>query len=286
MRAIAHRVLGSYSDADDVVQEAWLRYSRSAAEDIESLGAWLTTVVTRLCLNVLRARSTRKETAWEVLVPDPVVDLMVHPVVDPAAGQPEEVALVADAVGSALATVLHTLPPPERLAYVLHDVFAIPFPEIAAVVDRSPEAARQLASRARRRLRAAAPVPDVGLGAQRRVVEAFFAAARGGRFDDLVAVLAPGVELHVDAGPVAPGPAVVAGAEDVARRALLFADPRRRVVPAVVDGAAGVVIVDEHGPTSVMGFTVTGGVVAAIHVLADPGRLALLRLDRILGTSG
>ncbi len=266
LRAVAYRMLGSTGEADDALQEAWLRYARSDTRAVEDLGAWLTTVVARVCLNLLRARRTRREDEREVVhVPDPVVGA--------AAGDPEHEALLADSVGLALLVVLETLPPAERLAFVLHDVFAVPFGEIAAMLERSPEATRQLASRARRRVRAAAPVPDAALPAQREVVDAFFAAARAGDVDALVAVLHPDVVIRADGAP-----SPVAGAEQVAGRALLFADPAREVVPVTVNGAAGVVVLLGGRPVSVMGFTVTGGRVAAIDALGDPDRLGRLDL--------
>src|SRR5688572_26923125 len=211
LRAVAYRMLGSTSEADDAVQEAWLRLNGRDAGEIENLGGWLTTVVARISLNMLRSRKVRLEQPLDVRVPDPIVD--------PADGtDPENEALLADAVGLALLVVLETLSPPERLAFVLHDMFDLPFDEIGAIVDRSPEAARQLASRARRRVRAADTNPDSGLDAQREVVEAFLAAAREGDFDRLVAVLHPDVVVRADVGPGAPAEEV-RGAEAVASQA-------------------------------------------------------------------
>ncbi len=274
LRAVAYRMLGSTADADDAVQEAWIRLQRTGAGEIDNLGGWLTTVVGRISLNLLRARQTRKEEDLDAVhVPDPIIT--------PADERdPEQAALVADSVGLALLVVLETLSPTERLAFVLHDVFAVPFEDIAPIVDRSPAATRQLASRARRRVRGAAPAPDAAIPAQREVVDAFFAAARAGDFDRLVAALDPDVVLRADFGPGAPSvPAVTRGATDVAGRALMFADPTRPILPATINGAAGVVVVADGRPVSVMGFTVVAGKVAAIDVLGDPERLARIDLD-------
>jgi RNA polymerase sigma factor (sigma-70 family) len=214
LRAVAYRMLGSVSEADDALQDAWLRLSRSGADEIENLGAWLTTVVGRVSLDMLRSRRTRREQPLDVHMPEPIVDR--------ADGtDPEHEALLADSVGLALLVVLETLSPAERLAFVLHDIFAVPFDQIAPIVDRSPDAARQLASRARRRVRAENTVPDSNLDAQREVVDAFLAAARDGDFDRLVPVLDPDVVLRRDFGPmVAPASREVRGAEEVARQAL------------------------------------------------------------------
>ncbi|HEX2577031.1 MAG TPA: sigma-70 family RNA polymerase sigma factor [Aquihabitans sp.] len=269
LRAVAYRMLGSLAEADDAVQEAWIRFSRTDTDDVENVGAWLTTVVGRVSLNVLRNRASRPADSLDVR--------QAEPVVGPADGlDPEQEALVADSVGLALLVVLERLTPAERLAFVLHDVFAVPFEEIGPMVDRTPTAARQLASRARRRVREVAPTPDPDPAAQRAVVDAFFAAARGGSFEQLVAVLHPDVALRVDAGPAAPAAAggTYAGAEVVAGRAIMFASPARAAVPVTVNGAAGVVIVARGRPVSVMGFTVVDGRVAAIDVVADPDRLA------------
>jgi RNA polymerase sigma-70 factor, ECF subfamily len=272
LRAVAYRMLGSLSEADDAVQEAWLRLSRADASGVANLGGWLTTVVARVCLNMLRARKARHEEPLGVHVPDPVVGR--------ANGvDPEHQALLADAVGLALLVVLDTLAPAERLAFVLHDLFDLPFEEIAAIVGRSPTAARQLASRARRRVRGAAPVPDADLARQRAVVDAFFAAARAGDFEALVAVLDPDVVLRSDGGATRPGASVVVhGARAVAARALTFARLSPFVRPALVNGAAGVVVAPRGRPFSVMGFTVVGGKIVAIDGLADPVRLSRLDL--------
>jgi RNA polymerase sigma-70 factor (ECF subfamily) len=269
LRAVAYKMLGSLSEADDAVQESWLRLSRSDASEVENLRAWLTTVVARVSLNVLRSRRTRREEPLDVRVPDPVVTR-------DDGTQPEHEALLADSVGLALLVVLDTLGPAERLAFVLHDMFGVPFEEIAEMVDRSPAAARQLASRARRRVQGAAPVPDADLAAQRRVVDAFFAAARDGDFDALVAVLHPDVVSRGDGGPGAS--AVVRGARQVAARALTFARLAPFVRPALVNGAAGAVVAPRGEPFSVMGFTVVGGRIVEIDAITDPERLRALDL--------
>jgi RNA polymerase sigma factor (sigma-70 family) len=269
LRAVAYKMLGSLSEADDAVQESWLRLSRSDASEVENLRAWLTTVVARVALNVLRSRRTRGEEPLDVRVPDPVVTA-------DDGTQPEHEALLADSVGLALLVVLDTLGPAERLAFVLHDMFGVPFDEIAGMVDRSPAAARQLASRARRRVQGAAPVPDADLAAQRRVVDAFLAAARDGDFDALVAVLHPDVVSRGDGGPGAS--AVARGARDVAARALTFARLAPFVRPALVNGAAGAVVAPRGEPFSVMGFTVVGGRIVEIDAITDPARLRALDL--------
>jgi RNA polymerase sigma-70 factor (ECF subfamily) len=262
-------MLGSFSEADDAVQESWLRLSRSDTSEVENLRAWLTTVVARVSLNVLRSRRTRREEPLDIRVPDPVVSRE-------DGTQPEHEALLADSVGLALLVVLDTLGPAERLAFVLHDMFGVPFDEIAGMVDRSPDAARQLASRARRRVQGAAAVPDADLAAQRRVVDAFFAAARDGDFDALVAVLHPDVVSRGDGGPGAS--AIVRGAREVAARALTFARLSPFVRPALVNGAAGVVVAPRGKPFSVMGFTVVGGKIVEIDAITDPERLRALDL--------
>lgn len=270
LRAVAYRMLGSRAEAEDAVQEAWLRLSRSDADEIENLGGWLTTVVGRVALNMLRSRATRREEELsEVHVPDPLIDRA-------DAVDPEHQALLADSVGLALLVVLETLTPAERLAFVLHDMFGVPFDEIGPMVDRTPTAARQLASRARRRVQGAAPAPDPDLAEQRRVVDAFFAASREGDFDGLVAVLHPDIILRADGG--ATGSHVVRGAETVARRALTFARLSPFVRPALINGAAGVVVAPEGRPFSIMGFTVRDGRIVAIDALADPVRMAEIDL--------
>jgi RNA polymerase sigma factor (sigma-70 family) len=272
LRAVAYRMLGSLSEADDAVQEAWLRLSRSEVSGIENLGGWLTTVVARVCLNLLRSRNSRREQPLGVHMPDPVVSR--------ADGvNPEHEALLADSVGLALLVVLDTLAPAERLAFVLHDMFAVPFDQIAPIVGSSSAAARQLASRARRRVQQAAPTPDADLTRQRAVVDAFFAASRNGDFAALVAVLDPDVVLRSDGGPSRPGAsAVIHGGSTVAEQALIFARLSPFVRPALVNGAAGVVVAPRGRPFSVMGFTVRNGKIIAIDVLADPTRLRQLDL--------
>ena len=271
LRAVAYRMLGSLSEADDALQEAWLRLSRTDANAIENLGAWLTTVVGRVCLNMLRSRESRREEPLGPHIPEPIVDSKDGTV-------PEHEALLADSVGLALLVVLETLSPPERLAFVLHDVFAVPFDEIAPIVDRSPEATRQLASRARRQVRGA-PEPDPDRDRQREVVDAFLAAAREGDFDTLVAVLDPDVVLRADSGALrAPASREVHGAEAVARQALGFARLDLDYEPALVNGAAGMVAMREGVPFSVMGCTVRDGRIAEIDILADPERLRELDL--------
>jgi RNA polymerase sigma-70 factor (ECF subfamily) len=265
-------MLGSLSEADDAVQESWLRLSRTDTSEVENLRAWLTTVVARVSLNVLRSRRTRREEPLDVRLPDPVVSR-------DDGTQPEHEALLADSVGLALLVVLETLAPAERLAFVLHDMFAVPFDEIAGLVDRSPAAARQLASRARRRIQGAGRVPDADLAGQRRVVDAFFAAARDGDFEALVAVLDPDVVSRSDGGALRPqATAIVRGAREVAARALTFARLAPFVRPALVNGAAGVVVGPRGEPFSVMGFTVVGGKVVEIDAIADPERLRDLDL--------
>ena len=268
LRAVAYRMLGSLAEADDAVQDTWLRLSRDGAGEVENLGGWLTTVLARVCLNMLRSRTTRREEPLDARLPDPVVT----PDGDP---QPEQEALLADSVGLALLVVLDTLSPAERLAFVLHDLFDLPFEEIAPMVGRSPAAARQLASRARRRVRGAQlPAPDPDLARQRGVVDAFFQAARGGDFDALVALLDPDVVLRSDYGGRRPAaPVVTRGAAAVARQALAGALPAARLHPALVNGAAGMVITVHGRPYAVLGFTVTVGRIAEIDAIADPDRV-------------
>ncbi len=273
LRAVAYRMLGSLTEADDAVQDTWLRLSRSGAGEVENLGGWLTTIVARVCLNMLRSRNTRREESLSVHVPDPVISTG-------GALQPEEEALLADSVGLALLVVLDTLAPAERLAFVLHDMFELPFEEIAPMVGRTPAAARQLASRARRRVKGAeVPAPDPDLARQRDVVDAFFLAARGGDFGALVALLDPDVVLRIDAGARRPAASmVVHGAAAVARQARSGLRPifARQVVhlrPALVNGAAGVVVTLGGQPMTVMGFTVAEGKIAEIDAIADPERV-------------
>jgi RNA polymerase sigma factor (sigma-70 family) len=271
LRAVAYRMLGSVSEADDAVQEAWLRLSRSDADEIENLGGWLTTVVGRISLNMLRSRDSRREQPLGVHVPEPIVDR--------ADGtDPEHEALVADSVGLALLVVLETLSPAERLAFVLHDIFAVPFDEIAPIVDRSPEAARQLASRARRRVRAEKTVPDADLETQWEVFDAFIAAARDGDFDRLVAVLDPDVVVRADFGP-AGGSQEVRGAEVVARQALGYARGRvADIRPALINGVAGMVASLDGQPFSIAAIIVRNGKIVELDFFNDPERLRLLDL--------
>jgi RNA polymerase sigma-70 factor (ECF subfamily) len=265
LRAVAYRMLGSLSEADDAVQEAWLRLSRTDTGAVENLAGWLTTAVSRICLNMLRSRRSRREESLEGRFPDVVLD--------PADGaDPEHQALLADSVGVALLVVLETLTPAERLAFVLHDLFDLPFDQIAPIVERSPEAARQLASRARRRVRGAAPTPDADLGRQREVVDAFLAAARGGDLQALVAILDPDVVLRSERGVVGRGVAVVARLSFAGAR---FADA---ALPAVVNGVAGIVGMVNGRPIAVMAFTVVRGRIVAIDSLTDPERLRRLDL--------
>jgi RNA polymerase sigma factor (sigma-70 family) len=273
LRAVGYRMLGSISEADDAVQEAWLRLSRADTSDVENLDGWLTTVVARLCLDKLRSRAARREEPFGVHVPDPIVSRA-------DGSDPEHEALLADSVGLALQVVLEMLAPAERLAFVLHDMFAVPFDEIADIVGRSPTAVRQLASRARRRVQGAAAVPDRDLSGQRAVVDAFFAAAREGDFDALVAVLDPDIVLRSDGGVLRPAASVMLrGAAAVAGQALTYARLAPFVRPAVVNGAAGVVVAPGGRPASIMGFTVAGGKIVAIDAIADPERLRALDLD-------
>jgi RNA polymerase sigma factor (sigma-70 family) len=272
LRAVAYRMLGSLNEADDAVQEAWFRLNRSDAAAIENLDGWLTTVVARICLNVLKARRSRPEEPVGVRVPDPIVTSVDE-------RDPEQEALLADSVGLALLVVLDTLSPAERLAFVLHDMFAVPFDEIAAVVGRSPAAARQLASRARRRVRGQAPVPDADLAIQQAAVDAFMTAAREGDFEALLAVLDPDVVLRADAGaPPAGMSRVVRGAEAVARQALAFRRLDLYLRPALINGAAGAVSIRDGRPYAVTGFIVRGGKIVELDILADPERLRRLEL--------
>jgi RNA polymerase sigma factor (sigma-70 family) len=276
LRAVAYRMLGSVSEAEDAVQDAWLRLRRADTSGVENLGAWLTTVVARVCLNMLRSRASRREEPLDAHVPDPIVG--------PADGNsPEQEALLADSVGLALLVVLDTLTPAERLAFVLHDMFAVPFEEIAPMIERSPVAARQLASRARRRVRGHAPAPDPDLARQREVVDAFFAAARGGDFDALLAVLDPDVVLRADGGTARGRPTVVLhGARTVAGQAVIAARMAAFVRPALINGVAGVIAVVHGNVFSIMAFTVVQGKIVAVDVLYDPDRLSGLDLTAVL----
>ncbi len=270
LRAVAYRMLSSLSEADDAVQEAWLRFSRSDTSDVDNLGAWLTTVVARVSLNMLRSRRTRREEPMAASMPDPILDR-------PDAADPEHQALLADSVGLALLVVLDTLTPPERLAFVLHDIFAVPFDEIAPIVDRTPEAARQLASRARRRVQGEQTMPDADLTRQREVVDAFLAAARDGDFEALMLVLDPDVVVRADLGALPAGALrIVRGAAAVARQAHTYGTLGLTHQPALVNGVAGMVTLRDGEVFSVGAFTVRGGRVVAIDFLADPERLRKL----------
>jgi RNA polymerase sigma-70 factor (ECF subfamily) len=275
LRAVAYRILGSISEADDAVQETWLRLSRSETSGVENLGGWLTTVVGRVCLDMLRSRTSRRV----MPLGEPLGTRVPEPLVSRADGiDPEHEALLADSVGLALLVVLETLTPAERLAFVLHDMFSVPFEEIAPVVGRSPTAARQLASRARRRVQGEAHVPDADLATQREVVDAFLAASRDGDFDTLLAVLDPDVVLRIDGGALRAGLSrEVRGARAVAEQTLTFSRLSPFVRPALVNGAAGVVVAPRGRPFSVMGFTIRGGKIVEVDILADPARLS--RLD-------
>ncbi|MGZ4203241.1 MAG: RNA polymerase sigma factor SigJ [Thermoleophilaceae bacterium] len=269
LRSVAYRMLGSMTEAEDAVQESWLRLNRSDTREVQNLGGWLTTVVARVSLDMLRARRSRREDYVGSWLPEPLVSLEPE-------GDPEQEALLADSVGLALLVVLDALSPAERLAFVLHDMFGMPFEEIAPIVDRTPAAARQLASRARRRVRGTTPEPDADLSGQREVVDAFLTAARAGDFDALLVVLAPDVVFRIDGGGVPPrAREPVVGAEAVAQQVLSrggrFAGWAR---PAVVNGAAGLVIVPPGGsPFAVLGFTIVGGRIAALDLVADQSKL-------------
>jgi RNA polymerase sigma-70 factor (ECF subfamily) len=275
LRAVAYRMLGSLSDADDAVQETWLRSTRADTSQVENLDAWLTTIVARVSLNMLRARQGRPEEPLGPRIPEPIVD--------PAEGTvPEHEALLADSVGLALLVVLQTLRPAERLAYVLHDMFDLSYDEIAPIVDRTPQAARQLASRARRRVRSAAPPQEGDLTGQREVVDAYITASREGDIDALIAVLHPDVLLRADGGRGRPGASVeVHGAAAVARRSQAFMRLGLRGRPALINGVPGAVY-SRHGQLfSVLGFTVTAGRITEIDILADPYRLQQLDLSAL-----
>jgi RNA polymerase sigma factor (sigma-70 family) len=278
LRVVAYRFLGSVTEAEDAVQEVWLRLARTDAEQIDSLERWLTTVVARICLDLLRSRRTRGEQPLDTLRPEPIID-------NPAAGtDPEHEALLADSVGIALQVVLDTLRPAERIAFVLHDMFAVPFDEIAAIVDRSPQATRQLASRARRRVQEAAPAPAPDLIRQQAVVDAYFAAAREGDLDALVAVLDPDVVLRShrrDGEPIE-----LRGAAQVARGAMGARRFAPHVRPALINGAAGAVAFDGERPFAVLAFTVVGDRAVAIDIFNDPELVAKLNIRGITARAG
>jgi len=272
LRAVAYRMLGSLSEADDAVQEAWLRLSRADTSDVENLGGWLTTVVARVCLDMLRSRTSRREEPLDTGAPEPVASRK-------GGMDPEREALLADSVGLALLVVLDRLAPAERLAFVLHDMFAVPFDEIAGIVGRSPDAARQLASRARRRVQGGATAADADLTQQREVVDAFLAALRGGDFEGLVAVLDPDVVVRVDAAAAAPGaPREVRGASAWAQGAIAFSRGARFAQPALINGDVGVVVAPRGRLFRVLSFTIEGGKIAQVDVIADHARLRALDL--------
>jgi RNA polymerase sigma-70 factor, ECF subfamily len=269
LEAVAYRMLGSSSEAEDAVQEAWLRLSRSDTAAVENMGGWLTTVVARVCLDMLRSRRARREDYVGSWLPEPVVSIE---------NGPEDEAVLADSVGLALLVVLDTLTPAERLAFVLHDMFGMPFEEIAPIVDRSAEASRQLASRARRRVRGASPRTDPDLREQRRVIDAFLAASRAGDFERLLEVLDPDVVFRVDAGGRAPrARPPVEGAEAVAAQILERGAPLAGFArPAIVNGNAGVIVIPHERPVAVVGFVVADGRISEIDVIADPAKLRRL----------
>jgi RNA polymerase sigma factor (sigma-70 family) len=277
LRGVAYRMLGSVSEADDALQEAWIRLSRTDTSDVENLRAWLTTVVGRVCLNMLRSRTTRRETSLETHIPDPIVS--------PEAGlDPEQEAVLGDSVGLALLVVLDSLAPAERVAFVLHDVFGVPFDDVAPIVGRTPTATRQLASRARRRVQGA-PVPDVDLDGQWAVADAFLAAARDGDFERLVSVLDPDVELRSDGGEARPGLiSALRGARTVAGQAMSFQQFAVTATRVLVNGVPGGVAWAPDGrPFAVVALTVRGARIVRIDVLADPDRLARLDLAVVAG---
>jgi RNA polymerase sigma-70 factor (ECF subfamily) len=275
LRAVAYRMLGSLTEADDAVQETWLRLTSTGTADVRNLRAWLTTVVSRVCLDMLRARTARREDPLDVHVPDPVVT--------PAADDPEQHALLADSVGLALLVVLDTLSPAERLAFVLHDIFAVPFEQIGPILDRSPAAAKQLASRARHRLRGATVPAAADAARQREVADAFLAAARGGDFEGLLAVLDPAVVLRADAGTGPLGPSrLINGASDVAAQARRFARLARFAHPVLVNGTPGFLIAPNGQPLALIGLAVRDGKITEIDILADPQRLSRLGLTGLI----
>ncbi|MFI6817727.1 RNA polymerase sigma factor SigJ [Nonomuraea sp. NPDC050328] len=276
LKAVAYRMLGSLSEAEDAVQEAWLRLARSDSGDIDNLGGWLTTVVGRVCLDMLRSRKARREESLEDRLPDPVISRA-------DAADPEQEVLLADSVGLALLVVLESLTPAERLAFVLHDMFGLPFEQIAPIVDRTPVAAKKLASRARQRVRGATPSPDPDLTGQRQAVDAFLAAARGGDFDALLAILDPEVVLRADGGVLTGGMRVIRGATAVAGQLATFQRMATSATthPALVNGLAGLVNTVEGRLFSVMSFTISVGKIAAIDILSDPDRLARLNLTHL-----
>ncbi|MFG6196016.1 RNA polymerase sigma factor SigJ [Nonomuraea sp. JJY05] len=275
LKAVAYRMLGSLTEAEDAVQESWLRLSRTDSGEIDNLGGWLTTVVGRVCLDMLRTRTSRREAPLEQRLPDPIVS-------PEHGGDPEQQALIADSVGLALLVVLESLSPAERLAFVLHDMFGVPFEQVAPIVDRTPATAKKLASRARQRVRGTVPPPDPDPSRQRQVVDAFLAASRDGDFEALLGILDPDVVMRVDVGAAAAGGMrTIVGAAAVAGEAASFRRFSRAytVEPVLVNGAVGLVSRENGRPRSVLGFTVTDGRIVAVELLTDPERLALLDLS-------
>src|SRR6187397_2780673 len=272
LRAVAYRMLGSSSEVDDAVQEAWLRLSRADTAGIDNLGGWLTTVVARVCLDMLRSRKSRREESFTADVPEPVAT-------GKSGSNPEHEALLADSVGLALLVVLDRLTPAERLSFVLHDMFAVPFEEIAPIVGRSAEATRQLASRARRRVRSGAAVPDPDLARQREVIDAFLAALRGGDFEGLLAVLDPDVVVRADPAVTSGAPSEVRGAAVWAKQAVAFGQLARIVRPALVNGAIGVVMAPRGRLVRALTFKIANGKITEIEVIGDPARLGELDLS-------
>ncbi|MDX2295532.1 MULTISPECIES: sigma-70 family RNA polymerase sigma factor [Streptomyces] len=270
LRAVAYRMLGSLSEAEDAVQETWFKLSRTDVSGVANLTGWLTTVIGRVCLDMLRSRGSRREDPLEYFVPDPIVHI-------PGAGDPEHAAELTESVGLALLVVLETLSPAERLAFVLHDMFAVSFDEIAPIVDRTPAAARQMASRARRRVQDAAPAPGPDPRRQREIADAFLAASQGGDFEGLLAVLDPDAVLRADGGTLLSGVSrLIRGAEEISRQALFYATFRNGALPLVVNGQPAVLSVVDGKPGSLMAFTVVGDRIVELHVLADPERIAAL----------
>lgn len=272
LRAVAYRMLGSLNEADDAVQESWIRLSRSDANDIENLGAWLTTVVAHVCLDMLRSRTSRREESLDAEVSEPVT-LQI------AVANPEQEALLADSVGLALLVVLDRLTPAERLAFVLHDMFAVPFEEISAIVGRSPDAARQLASRARRRVQGAEAVSKTGLVEKREVVSAFLKALRSGDFQGLISVLDPDVVVHIDEAAARPGaPREIRGAHNFAKGAVTFAQIAHQVEPMLINGAVGLAWAPEGKLSRVLAFSIKDGKIAQVDIIADTAQLQNLNL--------
>ena len=271
LRAVAYRMLGSFAEAEDAVQETWLRVSRASGDDVDNIGGWLTTIVSRQCLNMLRSRATRREEPLDVRVPDPVVE-------SGDGADPAEQGVLADSVGLALLVVLEALDPAERLAFVLHDMFAVPFDEIAPMVGRTPAAARQLASRARRRVQGATPAGQPDRARQREIVDAWLAAARGGDFAGLVTLLHPDAVLRVDTGGA--GSTLLRGAAEIAGQARMYRAAGLRARFAVVNGGPGIVSTFAGRPTAVLAFTIADGLIVEIDILADPQRLAALDVAR------